>query len=91
MQGPQKLKVRPETVLGVHPEVLEAIGKVIDRIVTDLDEINYSMDVISLYFERRGIKEELFTEEELREENGEAGPSAGPVPPEIPGVPGNDK
>lgn len=83
MQGPEKLKVRPETVLGVHPEVLKAFGEVIDRIVTDLDEITECMNVCALYFERKGIKEELFTEDEVQ---GTEKPTD-----TIPGVPDNDK
>jgi hypothetical protein len=75
MNNPVPLKVRPETVLGIHPDVLKAFGEAVDRILTNMDEVSASLDIISLYFERKGLKEELFTEDELKGDGSTGSPT----------------
>ena len=59
MMTPQK---QPSTKLTAPP--------VQDDIAEVLDEFIGCVGVIALYFERRGIKEGLFTKEEIEADNG---------------------
>lgn len=63
---PNKL-IMPEGVasVGAVKNITEAYMKSILAIPEMLSEISESLSLISLYFERKGIAESLFTKEEL--------------------------
>ena len=68
---------------GKLPPDLAGFQAVLEALFRVLSDMADSMDTIAMYCEKKGLKEELYTEEELEEAKGEEDE------PGIPGVPGN--
>lgn len=74
--GPQQ-EITPEAAylaaVTSLPRLMSDIGKVLTGILDELNGIHDKLDVLSLYYERKGMDENLFGPEDLQpDEDGEA-------------------
>lgn len=71
--GPQQ-EVSPEAAylaaVTSLPRLLSDIGKVLTGIVEQLDDVNGALDMIALYYERKGMDENIFSPEDLEKIEG---------------------
>lgn len=70
--GPQQ-EVTPEAAylaaVTSLPRLLSDVGKVLTAILDELNGMHDNLDVISLYYERKGLDEKLFSPEDLNPED----------------------
>jgi hypothetical protein len=74
---PKNKLVMPEGISAVDPVMdiqeayvrsIMALPEVLQHILDELQDMNGNLGVLALYFEKKGLKDELFAEEDLQGE-----------------------